>query len=57
LKGYLKIQWQNVKVILRSYPEPIPFPSSEGMREEALGDFSKLNIKENNGGGCIKWKT
>jgi len=25
-KGYLKIQWQNVIVILRSYPELIPSP-------------------------------
>jgi hypothetical protein len=57
VKGYLKIQWQNVIVILRSYPELIPFPSWEGMGEEAFGDFAKLKNKENNGGGYIKWKT
>jgi len=57
VKGYLKIKWQNVIVILRSYPELIPFPSWEGMGEEAFGDFAKLKIKENNGGGYIKWKT
>jgi len=49
LKGYLKIQWQNVIVILRSYPEVIPFFSWEGMREEAFGGFSKLKTKGNNG--------
>ena len=42
VKGCLKIQWQNVIVILRSYPELIPFPSWEGVGEEAFGTLGTL---------------